>query len=91
VQNLVQEAGTPKVSHNVLSRSFGWLARAIWTLCLVLITAWCTLAIYYSNLPWAGLRLALAVCFAVVAIWPWPIVRGRNENLPHDDAQTQAR
>jgi len=69
VQNLVREAGTPKVSRNVLSRSFGWLAKAIWTLCLVLITAWCTLAIYYSNLPWTGLRLALATCFAAAAIW----------------------
>jgi hypothetical protein len=34
----------------------------------VLIT-WSTLAIYYSNLPWAGLRLGLAAAFAVWAIW----------------------
>jgi len=30
---------------------------------------WATLAIYYSNLPWAGLRLALAIAFAAFAIW----------------------
>jgi hypothetical protein len=30
---------------------------------------WATLAIYYSNLPWAGLRLASAVAFAAFAIW----------------------
>ncbi|MGC2052497.1 MAG: DUF4105 domain-containing protein [Pseudolabrys sp.] len=27
------------------------------------------MAIYYSNLPWSGLRLGAAVCFAAVAIW----------------------
>jgi hypothetical protein len=81
VQNLVREAGTPKASRNVLSRSFGWLAKTIWTLCLVLITAWCTLAIYYSNLPWAWLRLALAVCFVAAAIWVlW--LSGLRRRLP---------
>ncbi len=31
--------------------------------------AWATLAIYYSNLPWPGLRLGLATAFAAFAIW----------------------
>jgi hypothetical protein len=30
---------------------------------------WATLAIYYSNLPWAGVRLVLAIAFAAFAIW----------------------
>jgi len=30
---------------------------------------WATLAIYYSNLPWPGLRLGLAIAFAAFAIW----------------------
>jgi len=30
---------------------------------------WATLAIYYSNLPWPGLRLGLAIVFAAFAIW----------------------
>jgi hypothetical protein len=34
-----------------------------------LLTAWGALAIYYSNLPWAGLRLGLAIAFAAFAIW----------------------
>jgi hypothetical protein len=34
----------------------------------VLVT-WATLAIYYSNLPWAGLRLGLAGAFAAFAVW----------------------
>jgi len=33
------------------------------------LVAWASLAIYYSNLPWAGLRLGLAVAFAAFAIW----------------------
>ena len=58
-----------EAGRSFLSRFFGWLARAIWILCQVLLITWCALAIYYSNLPWAGLRLALAACFALVAIW----------------------
>jgi hypothetical protein len=46
-----------------------WLIRAIWLLARLLLIAWATLAIYYSNAPWQGLRLALAVAFAGFAIW----------------------
>ena len=41
----------------------------IWFLCRVVLIAWATLAIYYSNLPWAGLRLALAIAFTAFAVW----------------------
>ena len=56
------------------SRFLGWLIAGIWFLCRVLLIAWATLAIYYSNLPWAWLRLGLAVAFialylGVVAWW----------------------
>jgi hypothetical protein len=34
-----------------------------------LLVAWASLAIYFSNLPWPGVRLALAVAFAGFAIW----------------------
>jgi hypothetical protein len=37
--------------------------------CQVLLVTWATLAIYYSNLPWAGARLGLAAAFAAFAIW----------------------
>jgi multisubunit Na+/H+ antiporter MnhE subunit len=43
-----------------------------------LLIAWATLAIYYSNLPWAGLRLALAMVFAVVATWLLWLSRDRR-------------
>ena len=58
-----------EAGRSVLSRFFGWLTRAIWILCQVLLVAWGTLVIYFSNLPWAEARLALAACFALVSIW----------------------
>jgi Domain of unknown function (DUF4105) len=57
------------LSRSLLSRSLGWLLRGIWFLCQALLIIWATLAIYYSNLPRAGLRLALAASFAALAIW----------------------
>src|SRR5260221_7089731 len=56
-----------------VSSFLGWLIRGIWFLCQILLSAWAILAIYYSNLPWAGLRLALAAAFAAFSIWAiWP-------------------
>src|SRR6202035_4186309 len=47
----------------------GWLIAVIWFLCRAALVTWATLAIYYSNLPWAGIRLALAAGFAAFTIW----------------------
>ncbi|MGC2690178.1 MAG: DUF4105 domain-containing protein [Pseudolabrys sp.] len=57
------------------------MAKAIWMLCQVLLITWCALAIYYSNLPWSGLRLGAAVCFAAVAIWVVWISRLTRKSL----------
>jgi hypothetical protein len=46
-----------------------WLLIGIRSLCLILLLAWATLAIYYSNLPWAWLRLTLALVFLTFGIW----------------------
>jgi Domain of unknown function (DUF4105) len=46
-----------------------WLGAAVWLVCRVVLILWATLAIYYSNLPWPSLRLALAIAFAAFAIW----------------------
>jgi hypothetical protein len=81
VQNLVQDAGALRPSRGIASRVFGWLAKAIWMLCQVLLITWCALAIYYSNLPWSGLRLGAAVCFAAVAIWVVWISRLTRKSL----------
>ena len=52
-----------------LSTSFGWLIAVIWFLCRAALVAWATLAIYYSNLPSARVRIGLAVAFAAFAVW----------------------
>ena len=72
----------PLSSHRgFLSRSLGWLIAGIWFLFQVILIAWATLAIYYSNLPWAGLRLALAVAFAAFAIWALWLSRRRRMSV----------
>jgi hypothetical protein len=64
-----------------LFRSFGRLVAGIWFLCRVVLIAWATLAIYYSNLPWAGLRLGLAAVFAAFAIWVFWWSRRRSMSV----------
>src|SRR5262244_3423960 len=58
-----------KSDRSLLSRSLGWLIGGIWLVCQILLILWGTLAIYYSNLPWAALRLTLAVALAAFAVW----------------------
>lgn len=53
----------------LLSSILGWFIAGFWFLCRFVLIAWATLAIYYSNLPWAEARVALAAAFAVFAIW----------------------
>jgi hypothetical protein len=60
-----------------------WIARLrrwCWTgLCRAaqfLLITWATLAIYYSNLPWAWARVALAVAFAGFGVWALWVRRG---------------
>ena len=127
--NSVSKGGKePLRSRSFLSRSLGWLIGGIWVVCQIVLITWGTLAIYYSNLPWAALRLMLAAAFAAFAVWacwvsprrgmsavflglffvvvvwwisippshdrprhhrhfrpPWAIVRGRDQDPPHDD------
>ena len=61
-----------------MSKVLNWSIRGIWFLFRALLIAWATLAIYYSNLPSAGLRLALAMVFAVVATWLLWLSRDRR-------------
>ncbi|MGB6939605.1 MAG: DUF4105 domain-containing protein, partial [Xanthobacteraceae bacterium] len=61
-----------------LSTSLRWLIAAIRFLSLALLITWGTLAIYYSNLPWAWARLALAVVFAAFAVWALWFSRRRH-------------
>jgi Domain of unknown function (DUF4105) len=60
-----------------LFRAFRWLVAAlVFSIQLVLVT-WASLAIYYSNFPWAELRPVLAVAFAAFAIWALWLSRRR--------------
>lgn len=52
-----------------LFKPLGWLLAGIKFFVRVLLVGWGTLAFYYSNLPWAGLRLVLAVAFLAFGIW----------------------
>lgn len=51
---------------------------AIKVLTQILVIAWTTLAIYFSNLPWPALRLGLAAAFAAFAIWAFWLSRHRR-------------
>jgi hypothetical protein len=50
-------------------------------LCFALLITWATLAIHYSNLPWAWLRSSLAIAFAGFAIWAIWLSRPRRTIL----------
>ncbi|MGH7787754.1 MAG: DUF4105 domain-containing protein [Candidatus Binatia bacterium] len=52
-----------------LRTALGWLGTAIRSLGRALLLSWATLAIYYSNLPWAWLRMAVAGTFLAFGIW----------------------
>jgi hypothetical protein len=60
------------------SKVLNWPIRAIWLVFRILLVAWAALAIFYSNLPSAALRLALAVAFAMLAIWLLWLSRDRR-------------
>ena len=55
-----------------------WLVTGLWILLQFLLVAWASLAIFYSNLPSAELRLALAIAFAAFAIWALWVSRRRR-------------
>jgi hypothetical protein len=57
------------------------LIAGIWFLCQIAFIAWATLAIYYSNLPWTGMRLGLAGAFAAFAIWALWLSRQRRMSV----------
>jgi hypothetical protein len=61
-----------------VSKLLKWPIRGLWILFRVLLTVWATLAIYYSNLPFFGLRLASATAFAALAIWLLWLSRDRR-------------
>lgn len=65
----------------LLFRPLHGLGVAVLFLFKVLLTAWGTLAIYYSNLPWSWARLVLAAAFAAFSIWALWIAPRRSGSL----------
>jgi hypothetical protein len=64
-----------------LFRVFRRTAACVKFIVWFLLVAWGTLAIYYSNLPWYALRLALAVAFAGFSIWAIAFARPARMRL----------
>jgi hypothetical protein len=58
-----------------------WCWLAVRSLLQLLLIAWATLAIYYSNLPWPWLRLEWAIAFAIFATWSLWIARRRRPRM----------
>src|SRR5262245_41842621 len=58
-----------QVSESWLSWSLRWVLALFRFLFLSLLVAWTVLAVYFSNLPWAWLRLVLAVAVAIFSVW----------------------
>jgi hypothetical protein len=52
-----------------IARPCRWCCTGLRRAAQFLLIAWSALAIYYSNLPWAWVRVVLAVAFAGFAAW----------------------
>ena len=52
-----------------LARVRRWAWVGIRSFLQFLLVSWAMLAIYYSNLPWAWLRVLLAAAFVALAVW----------------------
>lgn len=66
-----------------LRHSLRWLAVAGKRVFQAVLIGWAALAIYYSNLPWAWLRLVLALAFAAFGVWALWIARARSHSWRH--------
>ncbi len=61
-----------------LLKPFKWLLVALGFLLRAVVAGGATLAVYYSNLPWPWLRLALALTFAAFSVWALWLARTRR-------------
>ncbi len=59
-------------------KALRWLLTSLGFLCKAGVALWASLAIYYSNLPWPWLRLALALAFTATSIWALWVARNRR-------------
>ena len=61
--------GLLRSSSEWLPAIFRWFGFSLKLLLWLLLIVWGSLAIYYSNLPWAELRLVIATLFAGFSVW----------------------
>jgi hypothetical protein len=73
-----QQEKAPGSRRRYLRGPLRWLGTGLRLLAQTLLITWASLAIYYSNLPWLGLRLILAVAFAGFATWAFWLSRQRR-------------
>jgi hypothetical protein len=72
------EAASLKAPASWRTRLFRWPLAAVRFLVLLLLVIWTTLAVFYSNLPWAWSRLLLAVAVAAFSVWALWLTRRRR-------------
>ena len=60
-----------------MAAAIRWCRVGLRCVAQCVLIAWAALAIYFSNLPWAWARVALAVAFAALAVWALWVTRGR--------------
>jgi hypothetical protein len=65
----------------LLAAALHWMFFGLAFVLRAVLVAWASLAVYYSNLPWPGLRLALALIFAAFAVWVLAVSRQRSMRL----------
>ncbi|HEY8507594.1 MAG TPA: hypothetical protein VIL32_04495, partial [Steroidobacteraceae bacterium] len=61
----------------ITSRLAHAASRALLSVLQAILILWASLAIYFSNLPWFAVRLALAIAFAALSVWALWFVRTR--------------
>lgn len=66
-----RENPPPKARNGWLGKILRGLLKLLTGLIVFLFIIWATLAIYYSNLPWLGMRVALALAFLAFGVWAW--------------------
>ena len=65
----------------LLFRPLRWLGAGLRSVVWLVLTAWASFAIFYSNLPWPELRLALALGFAGFATWAFWLSHQRRAQV----------
>lgn len=79
-----RQGSAPQLKGAFVIKLCSWLLAAVGRCCQLLLLAWGTLALYWSNVPWPWLRSVMALAFAllvVAAFWIWRTRRLQNTVL----------